>query len=181
MKAKTKNKLELLIIALLSILFLLAGINNSKAQVLSSSTIQAIEGTYSTQDRGIGFNSFFIFNGIGAVAGYEQGVYRYGESAKVCHQKYRAGLSGLFDQDDSDCQGSFLIYAALCHNDYQQKYDLFESISDDFPALTYEVGVKYHFKGERVLLGLQYDLKHLTGGFSVGIILNKQRNSCYNF
>lgn len=159
------------LLLLVSIIFIS---NQSKAQCSKNDNFTSFELTYSTEDNAIGFNAMQFFGDIGFIAGLEMGAYTFGDITKVNHQKYRVGLA--LDVTLNDPYGnpsSFIIYAMACHNEYQLKYDEFDHIDNDLPTLTAELGMKYIFNN-KMTAGFQYDIIHTTGGFSLGICLNKR-------
>lgn len=139
-----------------------------------SAQFKAVEFTFSNEDKGMGGNIYLLKNNFGLMAGYEHGNYRFTTVAKVRHDKYRLGLSSkIFSNDSYSNGGSFIIYAATCYNKYDEIYDKYNHIKDNLPEITCEVGVKFLFPNSRIFSGFQYDITHRTGGFSVGLKLNK--------
>jgi hypothetical protein len=144
-----------------------------KSQI-TDNTFQALEVTFSNEDKAPGFNAYLFNKGFGLVAGFETGNYRFGDTAKTEHDKYRLGLAiNATEKDSYYCGGSLIFYATACYNEYKEVYDKFDHINDDLPTYTCELGVKFLFPNSRVFSGFQYDIIHKTGGFSVGLIINK--------
>lgn len=140
----------------------------------TNNTFQALELTFSNEDNAPGFNTYLFHSGLGLIAGYEHGNYRFGDVAKVRHDKYRLGLAvDVVENERYYDGGSYIFYLASCYNQYKEVHDKFDHIDDNLPKYTCEIGIKYIFPNSRVFSGFQYDIIHRTGGFCIGITLNK--------